>query len=274
MPTTPGLPPELQELFDRSDASRSLTVVLPPGRTVRGDGTPALWLSDDPATLDLWRSFRAEEPHSGLTPLLLDHLDGDPARPWDDGELWPGDMSSPGEHDPAEVLAEWWDEHTERDEDDDLTPDERLEVTAPFGDRWPGLAPRRNGAVEPEEQADRCAARVLREKPHLRLGLVAARGGSDALTAAGWQGAVNYVNDTAMISAVLRSWEERFGARVIAVGFADLYVSVAAPPATKDEALRVAAEHFAFCPDNVWATSLAEYADDLLGDPVWRFWWD
>jgi hypothetical protein len=40
---------------------------------------------------------------------------------------------------------------------------------------------------------------------------------------------------------------------------------------------RVAAEHFAFCPDNVWQGSppytLAGYAERLLGATAWQFWW-
>src|SRR5436190_2148497 len=79
----------------------------------------------------------------------------------------------------------------------------------------------------------------------MRLGLVAADRGSDALSVVGWNGAANYTGDTAELSAVLRTWEDRFGVRVIGVGFAELYLSVAAPPATTAEALAVAAEHFA-----------------------------
>jgi hypothetical protein len=75
---------------------------------------------------------------------------------------------------------------------------------------------------------------------------------------------------------VLRDWEERFGARVVGVGFDTLYASVAAPPATDDEALRVAAEHYAFCPDNITQGpgSLSQYARHILGQPGWAFWWD
>jgi hypothetical protein len=105
---------------------------------------------------------------------------------------------------------------------------------------------------------------------------VTASRGSDALAVAGWQGAVNYTNDTAELSAVLRSWEDRFGVRVIGAGFAELYLSVAAPPADHAEALRVAAEHFAFCPDNVWqgTSPLTTYANYLIDAPLWSFWWD
>lgn len=52
---------------------------MPAGRTIlsdEGDGEiPTLWLSDEPATVELVTSLRAEHPHSGLWPLLLDALD-------------------------------------------------------------------------------------------------------------------------------------------------------------------------------------------------------
>ncbi|MGW7340135.1 DUF4253 domain-containing protein [Streptomyces sp. NPDC054808] len=56
-------------------------------------------------------------------------------------------------------------------------------------------------------------------------------------------GPCNYDDDTAKFSTVVRDWEHRFGARVVAVGFATLHLSVAAPPADERAALLVAAEH-------------------------------
>jgi hypothetical protein len=98
------------------------------------------------------------------------------------------------------------------------------------------------------------------------------------LATSGWAGLANYTNDTGKISAVVRDWERRFGVRVVGVGFADLFLSVAAPPTTLDEALPVAAEHFALCPDNVWQGqkpyTLAAYAERLVGINSWEFWWD
>ncbi|MFD9729931.1 DUF4253 domain-containing protein [Streptomyces sp. NPDC059072] len=78
--------------------------------------------------------------------------------------------------------------------------------------------------------------------------------------------------------AVVRNWEDRFGASVVAVGFSTLHLAIAAPPTDRHEALLVAAEHFAFCPDNIWQGSrpctLAAYAERLIDAPVWEFWWD
>ncbi len=239
-------------------------VLLPPGRTVTaeddGDIT-ALWLSDDavPGAAELWTRLREAHAASGLWPLLLEPLRPDDAgefRPWATGELYPEDMSSPQAHDPAALLAAWWDKYADEE--------------------WPGLAPGREPVRRPDEVAAEFAEAFAARKPYIRLGLVAADRGADALTAAGWSGPANYDNDTAKFSAVVRDWERRFGARVVAVGFDTLHLSVAAPPISTDEARLVAAEHFAFCPDLVRQGShtLAAYAETLVGAGHWEFWWD
>jgi hypothetical protein len=42
--------------------------------------------------------------------------------------------------------------------------------------------------------------------------------------------------------------------------------------------MHVAAEHFAFCPDNIWQGwrpfTLVGYAERLVGAAAWTFWWD
>ncbi|WP_327003468.1 DUF4253 domain-containing protein [Dactylosporangium sp. NBC_01737] len=243
---------------------KALTVPLPAGKHIRpdlDDDEPAvLWLSKTAPPPGLWEQLRAAHPTSGLWPLLLTPLDGDAARPWVEGELVPDDMSDPAEHDPAHLLSSWWSQ------------------TATGNAAWPGLAPATttDGAdvAKADATADREAAALLASRRPWRLGLVAAGRGADAPTVAGWDGPANHTDDTAHISAVLRSWEDRFGARVVGLGFAELFLSVAAPPATADDALRVAAEHFAFCPDNVSEQPLAEYAAGLVGMPAWHFWWD
>lgn len=78
---------------------------------------------------------------------------------------------------------------------------------------------------------------------------------------------------------MLRSWEDRFGARVVGLdGYATLLLSVATPPTTMEQAQHIAAEHFALCPDNVWQGehphTLVGYARSLVGQRYWSFWWD
>ncbi|MPY46745.1 DUF4253 domain-containing protein, partial [Streptomyces phyllanthi] len=111
-----------------------------------------------------------------------------------------------------------------------------------------------------------------------RLALVPARRSADIPAAIGWSGPMNYEGDTARLCAVLRSWEDRFGIRVVALTFDQLVLSVAAPPTTMAQAEAIAAEHFAFCPDNITQghhEALRAYAEkELLGERVWAFWWD
>ncbi|WP_017586520.1 DUF4253 domain-containing protein [Nocardiopsis ganjiahuensis] len=82
----------------------------------------------------------------------------------------------------------------------------------------------------------------------------------------------------------MRPWERLSTAlppgRVVCLGFDTLSVSVsvAALAATREAALGVAVEHFAFCPDNVRQLSggrpLEAYADGLIGESACTFWWD
>ncbi|MFE9637259.1 DUF4253 domain-containing protein [Streptomyces sp. NPDC006463] len=108
--------------------------------------------------------------------------------------------------------------------------------------------------------------------------MVAAPSGADALALVGWDGPANWDNDTAKFSAVVSDWEQRFGACVVAVGSDTLHLSVATPPTSREDALLVAAEHFAFCPDNIWQgprpQTLAAYAERLIDTQCWEFWWD
>ncbi|MFH8411002.1 DUF4253 domain-containing protein [Streptomyces sp. NPDC018019] len=132
--------------------------------------------------------------------------------------------------------------------------------------------------TDPEKKAAEYAHAFAARRPRSRLGLVAAARGADALAAVGGEGPVHYDNDTAKFSAVVRDWERRFGARVVALGSAILHLSVAAPPARKEDALLLAAEHFAFCPDTIWQGphphTLAAYAERITGAHHWEFRWD
>jgi hypothetical protein len=179
-------------------------------------------------------------------------------------------MSSPGTHDAEALLARMWVGCTAGAED------EVLADLAPFGPAWPGIAIRPTIVDDPDETADASAETLRAGAPAARLGLVATDRGADAIAVVGWTGPLNHDGDTGRFAAVLRDWEGRFGARVVGVGFDTLHLSVAAPPRTEDDALHVAAEHFAFCPDNVWQGSgtLTDYARDILGERTWGFWWD
>jgi len=278
------LPAELTRLFPDGGTGRSLAVPLPDGRLMTADPsfqgeeaealshTPVFWMSNRPVDGEIWAAFHAEHPRSGLWPLLLLHdLGGGDDRPWEQGELTPTPVSEIDEHDAAGFMAEAWAEWAEDDDEDDYD----FEDLEPFRRDCPGLAPSGEPTADPAEAADWYAKQLDDQCGH--LGLVPAACGADALTVIGWEGPCNY-SDTPPLSAMLRSWESRFGARVVAVGFDTLYLSVAAPPRTLEHALHVAAEHFAFCPDNIQQghspCTLRSYAEELIGINTWTFWWD
>jgi hypothetical protein len=290
------LPAGLAVLFGDGGVGRGLPVALPPGRLVRPDldhlnlgpkpkGTTvaplAYWLSEQPATAALWRRLHAEHGQSGLWPLLLQGLDHRPQRPWVVGEVDPEPAGEIDGYDAAGFLATMWTswvELAERAAEETGVSCDFHEV-APFGRAWPGLAPAGELLEDPAVVADGYAG--LLADGTARLGLVAADRSADTIAVTGWLGPCNYVPRTAPLAAVVRSWEDRFGVRVVGIGFDTLHLSVAAPPATPQHALQVAAEHFAFCTDNIVAdligfspNPLAAYAEQIRGERSWAFWWD
>ncbi len=263
-------------------SGRRLGLELPPGRLIDAtdDGPwhePLLWHAGRPASSGNWARLGSPGTRLGLLPVLVD-VGGQPGGP-DEWVLTPGTMSYPGDHDAEEVLAGLWEEYMADAPEDGDDPDE--ETFAPFGPDWPGLAAARRLEADPDTRAAEVADRLLEDGTWFtepRLALVPARRSADIPAAIGWTGPLNYESDTAVLCAVLRSWEERFGIRVVALAFDHLTLSVAAPPATAAEAEAVAAEHFAFCPDNVTTgdyDTLRAYAEArVLGQRVWSFWWD
>ena len=266
-PTVTGmatLPNPLPKLA--SDPSgRSLGLQLPPGRlidaTIEGPWhEPLLWHAEKAAAPGNWAALGSTAGRAGLLPVLVDLGSGqDGPQHW---ELMPAEVSYPGDHDAEEVLAEFWEED------------------APDGAPWPGPAESPVLVADPDLRAAEVADSLAEGRPWFKephLALVPARRSADIPAALGWSGPVNYEEDVARLCAVLRSWEDRFGIRVVALGFDHLAVSVAAPPADLAAAEAVAVEHFAFCPYTVLPdadATLASYARQLIGERTWHFWWD
>jgi Domain of unknown function (DUF4253) len=260
------LPAGLRHLFADGGGGRTLTAPLPPGSLVWPDPgyrqhqtakRPAFWLSDEPAGGGEWARLRAEHDRSGLWPVLLD----DSTQPWSAGQVAPEPVAGIDDYDPEAFLSEVWEEYGSED----------LE---PFGPHCPGLAPPAELQGDPGIVAD-WYSRILAGR-RCPLGLAAVERGADLLAAIGWQGALNHNEWTAPLAAVVRSWEERFGVRVVGLGFNTLDVSVAAPPVTTRHAQQVAAEHWAFCPETIFQGpgTLTGYAEQIKGKNWWSFWWD
>ncbi|MDL5203055.1 DUF4253 domain-containing protein [Streptomyces sp. ALI-76-A] len=254
-------------------AGRSLGLDLPAGRLIdtTDEGSwhePLLWCADEEPAAGTWSALHSAGRTVGLLPLLVD-VGGSQGGP-PDWELMPEEMSYPGDHDAEEVLSAFWDQYAKDGA-----------ATGPAGAEWPGLAPAGVLDADPDARAAEVAEGLLADGTSFkapRCALVPARRSADIPAAIGWSGPLNHETDVARLCSVLRSWEDRFGIRVVALTFDRLTVSVAAPPATEAEAEALAAEHFAFCPDTTGQgddTTLRAYAGrQLLNRPLWHFWWD
>ncbi|GAA4575223.1 DUF4253 domain-containing protein [Planotetraspora kaengkrachanensis] len=220
---------------------------------------PSFWLSDDPVQAGLWTRLREEHRRSGLWPVLLE----DGVQPWAAGQIAPDSVAEIDHYTAAGFMAEAWRDLINREAD-----------LAPFGDDCPGPADPGEPVAHPDVVADWYAGVVAERRTP--LGLAAVERGADALVAIGWQGALHHNEWTVPLAAVVRSWEDRFGARVVGLGFNTLDLSIAAPPATPEHALRVAAEHWTFCPDTLLQGpgTLVDYAHEIVGQNAWSFWWD
>lgn len=142
---------------------------------------------------------------------------------------------------------------------------------------FPGLAPPTDGSLS---SAARAAA--LRSLRSARIGLVAARRPADVLATVGWTcfddpAYEDGIRNAVRIGAILRSWENRFGARLLAIGpSAEIRLLVQRPPRTLEVAEKIAAEHSAFCDECAGRglRTVREIAPALVGAPIWTFWWD
>ncbi|WP_020669934.1 DUF4253 domain-containing protein [Amycolatopsis nigrescens] len=228
-----------------------------------------LWVSDenlaDPAQ---YRACVAGYERSGLWPVLIPH---DP-RFAENGEDWIDDRGrlAPAEHrieaaDPAEVLTRWWDPLCCGGP-----------CLRPFTNGFPGLA-RRAGRRQddPLAEAGNTGSVLAARGPH-RLGLVHTERPADIPALLGWTGMIKSTDQVAELSSVLRSWEDRFGATLIVLGFDRLELSVSAPPRNQGRALVVAAEHRAFSLPSFTGQpgNLREFAGGLVHRRHWRFSWD
>ena len=246
--------------FPLEPGVHDLVPVVP--RWPQGNRQPCAWLSADavPEPCSAWRRAAGEFDVTGLWPLLTGNWEppvhaGEPVGPQEIPEA-------------AEVLQSGW--AGTRLVRPDGTPVPQRE--------WPELAPPSGGpdgdtVVLPDPPGPVGQARLL---------LVPAARPADAVAQLGWYGACNWLLTGADVAAVLRSWEDRFGAYLVRIGFAEFDLVVTRPPTDHDQCLVVADEHYAFCPDNYAPQNLAEpvlcsreeYAEKLRGARVWHFWWD
>ncbi|WP_409177751.1 DUF4253 domain-containing protein [Brevibacillus fortis] len=76
-------------------------------------------------------------------------------------------------------------------------------------------------------------------------------------------------------SVIVKHWQEAYGIKILAVTEDTWIFQAGSRPQTNQEALKLAQEHFIFCQyvlDEF--PSLGHYADYLMKQDVWYFWWD
>lgn len=232
---------------------------------------PVVWATNQPVPEPgrVWSQLSGLLPVTGLAPILLAGLSGLTTRPWDEGDLGgPSDLTGLDHLDPADVLAHGWGGYMSEDQDEESAAE-----IAPFTWQFPGLA-----AAEHTRLGEGELQRALGSLPPARIGLVPASRPADVLAVLHWVTTDQYP-DPLPLSAVLRSWEDRFGARLLEVGDATIKLFAERPPHDLEAAWHVAAEHYAFCDECAGHTGLArttipEIAPALVNSAIWSFWWD
>jgi Domain of unknown function (DUF4253) len=196
---------------------------------------------------------------------------GERGRPWDNGEFGhPEDITGLGDIDSAGIQAASWQDQAPSEEDM-AEDDEWRQMIAPFSPQFPGLAPACHQALPADE-----IERALQQLHPARIGLAAADRPADVLPLIGWTGNANWGTGALPVASVLRSWEDRFGARLLRIGFAQISLLATRPPRDLRSAQLLAAEHFAFCNEcgGLGLTDVSSITRYLMASPVWTFWWD
>jgi hypothetical protein len=214
--------------------------------------------------VDLYRRLLLDAPTTGRCPVLLaGHALASFQENWDPGPA----LAELEQRDAATVLTGRY-------------PGGCLyhpDCMAPFGKDFPGYAaPTATRALLTRDEVVDAAVEEAAGPFSSLLGLVPVSRPADVPAATGWIGMWNSWDDPVAVSAVLRSWEDRFGAVLVRMNSATLELAVAAPPWERSECLAVAAEHYAFCDDTYQGNpgTLRDYANLLRGNPRWSFWWD
>jgi hypothetical protein len=235
---------------------------------LRGDGEIVAQIEVAPSSnlARRWQRIAEGFAGHGLWPLVFAMLRRTEDRPWFAGEIGFDAGTDPADHDAAAVLSAWWAAMVpSQGESDDASA-----VLAPFDRRFPGLAP----AIG--QDPDDAAFALTVGETQGRLGVVGVTRPADAVAVLQWSGPTNHFSDMGQLAAVLRTWEDRFGAYVVCIGFDTLQLAVTRPPASFEQACRVAAEHMAVCSDCVYQGegSIEALAESLVGASTWSFWWD
>lgn len=90
----------------------------------------------------------------------------------------------------------------------------------------------------------------------------------------GW----NECPPTEYMMAIMKDWHEAYGFEPVVI-CEDMIEGIAErKPQTREEAVALGTEHYAFCPDLIEQCcgdeSIGQWADTLMKSSIWFFWWD
>ncbi len=212
------------------------------------------------------RAQMAAEAEGRFVPIILGGPDdvADLLEVYRQGEQAPEDILFASRNWTAEAVLQTLQEALDEDEDEDPDGPGPVEVG-----EWPD-----DDAVEPITPTAHIDART--RKPFAEV--IIAR----IPCASGWQ-APAYLRFGDWFAcpppeqhvALLRDWQVRYGAEVIAITGSSIECSVTRRPADESEALALAREMVAYCPDLLdFQDTLSEPAASLMVSDFWFFWWD
>lgn len=239
------------------DGPAEIAGVMLSGRRMRADmdgqGPVVLWRTHgEPSNaFKTWAMLADAHPRTGLWPVIVT------GGRLDLGNVDPDWEAKVAAVDYPAMVAERWTEFSSYDE-------ELRELLGAF----PGVAA---AGVTP---ADDPLEHVFATLEVDSLALVPVQRPADVPAAIGWLGAVNSFMPVELVP-YLRSWEGRFGARLVALGFDTIQLAVERPP-TGTDALKAASEAYMFNPDVVdqGVGTIEALAEEMMQEPHWAFWWD
>lgn len=209
----------------------------------RGDTAMWAFAVRPSEALGWWLDIRQSAEQTGWMPVLLGA-----AEEWrDNGEA---------------IIHEGDDELSRADEINaaELLHDKAAEAGEPS--RGVPILPRRGDTdfATPQEQG--------------LLGLVQADAGWKIPAMFPWKGSTNWELYGAEHAAVLRSWNRRFEAELVAMTYDVIELYVPHPPSA-EEAIAVAGEVYAYCPDllDSGVPTLEDLAEHMIRSKAWYFRW-
>ncbi|HET9493555.1 MAG TPA: DUF4253 domain-containing protein [Chloroflexia bacterium] len=239
-----------------------------------GEGAETMYYlsTDGESAIELWRKLRGLVLESGYWPVVLGgreeldrHLESLAGNTETSTEAI---LESSRSIDGEEWLRYTYENIYDSDEDEedsyprgqwpsDSKPDDRF--TIPYKGEWIASEQRMEYEPLPVVYVALVPTRVSWQVPAY-------------LKAGGW----NYCPVPEEHCAVLRYWEDGYGAEIVGMSFDTFELQVARPPESRESALELAQEQFAYCPDIVeqGVETIEALAATLLNGRVWLFWWD